>query len=137
MPELATIRNTQTGVDYEIVDAQARLTKAPINSPNFTGEPTAPTQAISDNSTKLATTAYVKAVVAKKALHISMPSTSSLGILQNSNITTTMRVVNIVWGTPSNVSSNVSWNTNTAGQLVLSGTLAGATTAEIDLIDFG
>ena len=137
MPELATIRNTQTGVDYEIVDAQARLTKAPINNPNFTGEPTAPTQAVSDNSTKLATTAYVKAVVAKKALHISMPSTSSLGTLTNSNITTTMRVVNIVWGTPSNVTSNVSWNTDTAEQLVLSGTLAGPTSAEIDLIDFG
>lgn len=37
---------------------------APIASPAFTGNPTAPTQAKADNSTKLATTAYVKAVVA-------------------------------------------------------------------------
>lgn len=37
---------------------------APIASPAFTGNPTAPTQAKTDNSTKLATTAYVKAVVA-------------------------------------------------------------------------
>ena len=37
---------------------------APIASPAFTGNPTAPTQATTDNSTKLATTAYVKAVVA-------------------------------------------------------------------------
>ena len=36
---------------------------APINSPAFTGNPTAPTQAKTDNSTKLATTAYVQAVV--------------------------------------------------------------------------
>jgi hypothetical protein len=34
-------------------------TKAPIASPAFTGNPTAPTQAVDDNSTKLATTAYV------------------------------------------------------------------------------
>ena len=34
---------------------------APLSSPAFTGSPTAPTQAASDNSTKLATTAYVDA----------------------------------------------------------------------------
>ena len=34
-------------------------TKAPVASPAFTGNPTAPTQAVDDNSTKLATTAYV------------------------------------------------------------------------------
>lgn len=33
---------------------------APINSPNFTGVPTAPTPALNDNSTKIATTAFVK-----------------------------------------------------------------------------
>lgn len=76
-------------------------------------------------------------VIAKKALHISMPSTSSFSPITNSNITTTMRVVNIIWGTPSNVTSKISWNTNTAGQLILSGTLSGPTSAEIDLIDFG
>jgi hypothetical protein len=34
-------------------------TKAPLASPAFTGTPTAPTQPVDDNSTKLATTAYV------------------------------------------------------------------------------
>lgn len=34
---------------------------APINSPTFTGTPTAPTPATNDNSQKLATTAYVQA----------------------------------------------------------------------------
>jgi hypothetical protein len=33
---------------------------APLNSPNFTGVPTAPTPALNDNSTKIATTAFVK-----------------------------------------------------------------------------
>ena len=37
-------------------------TKAPLASPTFTGNPTAPTQSAGDNSTKLATTAYVDAV---------------------------------------------------------------------------
>ena len=33
---------------------------APINSPNFTGTPTAPTPASTDNSTKIATTSFIK-----------------------------------------------------------------------------
>lgn len=37
---------------------------APKASPEFTGDPKAPTQATTDNSTKIATTAYVKNVVA-------------------------------------------------------------------------
>ena len=40
---------------------------APKASPAFTGTPTAPTQAKTDNSTKLATTAHVKSVVADYA----------------------------------------------------------------------
>ena len=39
------------------------LLKAPIASPTFTGTPSAPTPATSDNSTQLATTAYVKASI--------------------------------------------------------------------------
>jgi hypothetical protein len=48
-------------------DAAAQLTAlgaAPLASPAFTGAPTAPTQAASDNSTKIATTAFVTAAVA-------------------------------------------------------------------------
>lgn len=37
--------------------------KAPTISPEFTGDPTAPTQPALDNSTKLATTAHVKAAI--------------------------------------------------------------------------
>ena len=39
------------------------LLKAPINSPLFTGTPTAPTPATIDNSTKIATTEFVKASI--------------------------------------------------------------------------
>jgi hypothetical protein len=41
------------------VTKQYADTKAPLASPAFTGNPTAPTQAVDDTSTKLATTAYV------------------------------------------------------------------------------
>ena len=37
-------------------------TYAPLNSPVLTGEPKAPTQEVTDNSTKIATTAYVRAL---------------------------------------------------------------------------
>ena len=50
-------------------------TLAPLASPAFTGNPTAPTQAPGDNSTKLATTAFVKA------------NTSSGGLLATINFT--------------------------------------------------
>jgi len=38
--------------------------KAPLASPALTGNPTAPTQSLSDNSTKIATTAYADRIVA-------------------------------------------------------------------------
>ncbi len=53
----------------EDVDA----TKAPLNSPALTGVPTAPTAATATNTTQIATTAFVKAVVA--ALVDSAPTT--------------------------------------------------------------
>lgn len=38
-------------------------TVAPLNSPNLTGTPTAPTQVLGDNSTKISTTAFVQGTV--------------------------------------------------------------------------
>lgn len=43
--------------------AQLRDTKAPLASPALTGTPTAPTPATADNSTTIATTAFVKSAV--------------------------------------------------------------------------
>ena len=48
--------NGNTGA---VVITAAGINAAPINSPAFTGTPTAPTQTAGDNSTKLATTAFV------------------------------------------------------------------------------
>lgn len=47
--------STVTGLDA------ALATKAPLASPTFTGTPTAPTASTADNTTKIATTAFVKA----------------------------------------------------------------------------
>jgi hypothetical protein len=61
----SNIANLQIQVDALTVSTSNDLTtglssKAPINSPTFTGTPAAPTPTTSDNSTKLATTAFVK-----------------------------------------------------------------------------
>lgn len=48
---IADVTGLQTALDA----------KAPLNSPSFTGTPTAPTPGIADNSTNLATTAWVRA----------------------------------------------------------------------------
>ena len=50
---------------------------APINSPAFTGTPTAPTQSVSDDSTKIATTAFV---------HDVAEGLSSSDIMDNSDV---------------------------------------------------
>lgn len=73
---------------------------------------------------------------ATAALHVSVASFSSLPkTITNSAITAAMRVVNIVWGTPSAITSDVTWTT-ADGSLTLSGSMSGSTTAEIDLILF-
>jgi hypothetical protein len=55
----ALILNADPTTALGAVTKQYSDTKAPLASPAFTGNPTAPTQAVDDNSTKLATTAYV------------------------------------------------------------------------------
>ena len=60
---IANVDNLQTSLDA----------KAPLASPALTGNPTAPTQSASDNSTKIATTAYTTTAIAN--LVASAPST--------------------------------------------------------------
>lgn len=58
-----------THVVGDITGLQAALdAKASLASPAFTGNPTAVTQAANDNSTRLATTAHVKAAIAASGL---------------------------------------------------------------------
>jgi hypothetical protein len=53
---------TANSTDIATINTNLAL-KAPLVSPAFTGTPTAPTPATSDNSTKVATTEYVKASI--------------------------------------------------------------------------
>ena len=53
-----------TEIDTEFNNIQTAVaTKADLSSPALTGSPTAPTQSSSDSSTKIATTAFVQAVL--------------------------------------------------------------------------
>ena len=60
----SAITATETELNYVsgvTSGIQAQInTKAPLSSPSFTDTPTAPTPSVGDDSTKLATTAYVK-----------------------------------------------------------------------------
>ena len=58
-------------IDSEFVAISAAInTKANTASPVFTGEPSSPTPAYTDNSTKIATTAFVKSTVNINAFNI-------------------------------------------------------------------
>jgi len=55
------LQKTTTGVDYATDWVTLNLSAyAPLNSPAFTGNPTAPTAVLGDNDTSLATTAFVQ-----------------------------------------------------------------------------
>jgi hypothetical protein len=96
---ITTINSTDNGADslVKINDNFTDLdtTKADLASPTFTGTPTLPTgtiattQSISDNSTKVATTAYVDRVV------IPVSSETTSGVTHALTTTAGQRV--IVW----------------------------------------
>jgi hypothetical protein len=77
--EIIRATNAEAALDTRITSNTASITtntadillKAPINSPIFTGTPAAPTPATSDNSTKVATTEYVKNSIAASNAGIS------------------------------------------------------------------
>ena len=136
-------QNGANGTKYYVRDLEARqqildladdidAAKADINSPAFTGTPTAPTAAVGTDTTQLATTAFVQ----KHApIHLTVSASQGTTVTKSdSRITATMRVINAVFGTPSNVTSNVSWLT-TAGSVTFTGTFAGTTTIDFDLIE--
>lgn len=62
---LGNVENTSDAAKPISTATQTALNlKAPLASPAFSGLPTAPTQSAGDNSTRLATTAYVDALIA-------------------------------------------------------------------------
>lgn len=66
--------------------------KAPISSPVFTGDPKAPTPAVGDNDTSIATTAFVKTTTDNKASDL----TSSYQTYTTNAITTQSNATNIL-----------------------------------------
>jgi len=59
---LKIVKGTEIDTEFNNI-AVAVATKADINSPSFTGTPTAPTPSAGDNTTKIATTAFVQAAL--------------------------------------------------------------------------
>ena len=70
---IKTVDGASSGLDADLLDGQHGSYYAPLASPTFTGNPVAPTQSASNNSTRIATTAYTDAAIA--ALADSAPST--------------------------------------------------------------
>ena len=114
-------------VTYNMKDPAIR------DSPAFTGTPTAPTAGVGTNSTQIATTAFI---VSHDDFHVT--GNASVG----SSVTfTDARIVNdhwevdgVIFGTPSNVTSGITWATNATNHTVtLTCTFAGATTVDIKM----
>jgi hypothetical protein len=86
--ETTRATNAETALDTRVTSNTASITtntsdillRAPLASPSFTGTPTAPTPATNDNSTTLATTAYVKASITAANAGI-----SSIGAISNTS----------------------------------------------------
>lgn len=57
--------------------------KAPVNSPNFTGTPTTQTPSIGDNTTRLATTAYVMSQDAIRRVYVDTAVSGNITLLNN------------------------------------------------------
>jgi hypothetical protein len=71
-PSVKAVKDYVDAATYGTALAADLANKANIASPTFTGTPTAPTPASSDNSTKLATTEFVQAATAGIALQASV-----------------------------------------------------------------
>lgn len=106
--------------------------KAPLASPALTGNPTAPTQPLSTNNTRIANTAFVQS---HAPIHLTVTASAGTTVTKtDSRITSTMKLINCVYGTPPNVASDVIWTTS-EGSIIFTGTFNGSTTITFDLIE--
>ena len=95
------------------------LSKAPLASPALTGAPTAPTAATSDNSTQLATTAYVKSNLATVSAG-TLTGTTLASTITGSSLTSVGTITSGIWsGTV--IGSNVGGAGSTNGVLKANG----------------
>lgn len=72
-PDITELNDNWDGIDATLKELSDN--KAPLDSPNFSGTPTAPTPTTGDDSTKLATTAFVKTAVGNVDLSSKMNHT--------------------------------------------------------------
>lgn len=61
-------------------------------------------------------------------------TTGDIATISDSRITPDHVLVSTEWGNPSAITTDVSWSTETAGQLVLNGTCTSATTVNVVLV---
>lgn len=115
--------------------------KADLASPTLTGTPKAPTASSGNNSTQIATTAFVQGELDKQILYFTGQAVSAASNAQimripssgtNSSITTDTVVLNCTFANPAIFASNVTW-TSYAGYITFSGTCTTATTANVTL----
>jgi hypothetical protein len=107
---LSTLAGVLANVVTEVDLAAALALYAPLASPSLTGTPTAPTQAASDNSTHVATTAYVISAIASGLYNCSFPLVTTNNIVVN----TLANLVKAITNTPPSGDStttvpNTSW----------------------------
>ena len=126
---MADVSKIQIGsTTYNIKDSTARTgldSKAPLASPALTGNPTAPTQSTSNNSTRLATTEFVQ-----KHAPIYITCTAQQGTtvtVNDERITSSMRVVGYGFVSARNIRSSITWTTAN-GSITLTSKFTGSTT---------
>ena len=66
-------------------------------------------------------------------LHLSGTISSFPYTINDGRLTSQMRVINCVFGSPENVLSDVTWSTETTGKIILNGALKTNTTTTVDL----
>lgn len=115
--------------------------KAPLASPALTGNPTAPTQAAGNNSTRIATTAFVRGELNKEILYFywqTVSVASSAQIMRipasgtNPAITTNTVVLECTFVNSGGIISDITW-TSYEGYITFSGTCIYETRAHIVL----
>lgn len=110
-------KGDSNGDATSVVEVGGSGTFAKLNSPTFTGTPAAPTPAENDNSTKIATTAYVQTEIAGlntgtvTSVALDLPSSifdiSGSPVTTSGTLTATLdtQTANYVWAGPTNGSA--------------------------------